>query len=98
MTYAHDDKNLYLAMYAETSTELDIGGTKLAISQTTEYPNDGRIEVSLNPQKTASFKLPPQDSHLGRRSVCTWKALSLPKYDNPNMEAFSQRPKSRNAD
>jgi hypothetical protein len=57
MTYAHDDKNLYLAMYAETSTELDIGGTKLAISQTTEYPNDGRIEVSLNPQKTASFKL-----------------------------------------
>ena len=35
MTYAHDDKNLYLAMYAETSTKLDIAGTSLAISQKT---------------------------------------------------------------
>ncbi len=57
MTYAHDEKNLYLAMYAETSTKLEIAGTPLEISQTTEYPNDGRIEVFLNPQKPTSFKL-----------------------------------------
>ena len=56
MTYAHDEENLYLAMYAETSTKLKIAGTELAISQTTDYPNEGRIEVSLNP-KAASFKL-----------------------------------------
>ena len=57
MTYAHDDKNLYLAMYAETSTKLDIAGTSLAISQKTDYPNEGRVEVSLNPEKPASFSL-----------------------------------------
>jgi len=57
MTYAHDDENLYLAMYAETSTELEVGGTKLAISQKTNYPNHGRIEVSLNPEKPISFSL-----------------------------------------
>ena len=57
MTYAHDETNLYLAMYAETATELAIGGTRLAVSQTTEYPNDGRIEISLDPQKPAPFKL-----------------------------------------
>ncbi len=57
MTYAHDNKNLYLAMYAETSTELKIGATKLAISQKTNYPDDGRIEVSLNPEKPSSFSL-----------------------------------------
>ena len=57
MTYAHDEENLYLAMYAETSTKLKIAGTELAISQATDYPNEGRIEVSLNPQKAASFKL-----------------------------------------
>ena len=56
MTYAHDDRNLYLAMYAETSTELDIGGSRLAISQTTEYPNKGRIKFH-SIQKPASFKL-----------------------------------------
>ena len=57
MTYAHDEKNLYLAMYAETSTQLEIGGTQLGISQTTKYPNDGRIEVLLDPQKPTSFRL-----------------------------------------
>jgi len=57
MTYAHDSENLYLAMYAETSTKLKIAGTELEISQTTEYPNEGKIEVSLDPQKPTSFKL-----------------------------------------
>ena len=57
MTYAHDDKNLYLAMYAETSTELKMGATTLAISQKTNYPDDGRIEVSLNPEQPSSFSL-----------------------------------------
>ena len=57
MTYAHDDENLYLAMYADTSTKLDIAGTTLAISQKTDYPNQGRVEVSLNPQKPADFSL-----------------------------------------
>ena len=57
MTYAHDDENLYLAMYADTSTKLDIGGTTLAISQKTNYPNEGRVEVSLNPRKPAEFTL-----------------------------------------
>jgi hypothetical protein len=57
MTYAHDDKNLYFAMYAQTSTSLKIAGTKLAVSQKTDYPNDGRIEVSLNPEKPVDFSL-----------------------------------------
>ena len=96
MTYAHDDKNLYLAMYAETSTELNIGGTKLAISQTTEYPNDGRIEVSLNPQKSASFKLhlriptwvgdqfvPGKLYHYQNKSSRKWKVLVNGKEVSP---------------
>jgi DUF1680 family protein len=57
MTYAHDEENLYLAMYAETSTKIKIAGTELKIAQTTEYPNEGKIEVSLNPEKPTSFKL-----------------------------------------
>ena len=57
MAYAHDEENLYLAMYAETSTSLKIAGTKMAVSQKTGYPNEGRIEVSLNPEKPASFSL-----------------------------------------
>jgi hypothetical protein len=57
MTYAHDDENVYLAMYADTSTKLDIGGTTLALSQKTNYPNEGKVEVSLNPEKVTNFNL-----------------------------------------
>ncbi|MDC0157466.1 glycoside hydrolase family 127 protein [Verrucomicrobia bacterium] len=64
MTYAHDKENLYLAMYADTSTEVEVGGTKLAVSQKTNYPNEGRVEVSLNPEKSASFSL--------RMRIPTW--------------------------
>ena len=52
MTYAHDEENLYLAMYAETSTKLKIAGTELAISQTTDYPNEGKIKSFSQPEKS----------------------------------------------
>ena len=57
MTYAHDDENLYLALYAQTSTSLSIAGTDLSIYQKTNYPNDGRIEITLNPKESKAFKL-----------------------------------------
>ena len=85
MTYAHDDENLYLAMYAETSTEFEVGGSKIAISQKTNYPNDGRVEVSLNPEKPATFKL--------RMRIPTWTGEQfvpgkLYRYLDPSSEKW----------
>ena len=60
MTYAHDDKNLYLAMYAETSTELKMGATTLAISQN-ELPR--RWPDRSLPQPGATFLLQPAYAH-----------------------------------
>ena len=88
MTYAHDDKNLYLAMYAETSTVLVVGGTKLAIFQKTNYPNHGRIEVSLNPEKPASFSL--------RLRIPTWTGKQfVPGKLYSYLDSFSESGASR---
>ena len=86
MTYAHNDKNLYFAMYAETSTNLKIADTQLSIKQTTDYPNDGKIMISLDPEKPTKFT-----AHL---RIPTWTGNQfvpgkLYKYVNPSDEDWS---------
>ena len=86
MTYAHNDKNLYFAMYAETSTHLNIAGTALSIKQTTDYPNDGMVKISLDPEKPTTFT-----AHL---RIPTWTGNQfvpgkLYKYVNQSNEDWS---------
>jgi DUF1680 family protein len=57
MTYAHDDKDLYITFYAETATQIKIAGTEVGIRQKTAYPNEGKIEISLNPSESTDFRL-----------------------------------------
>ncbi len=57
MTYAHDDGNIYITFYAESSTEIDVAGTKVKIAQSTNYPNDGKISIRLDPAQSGQFRL-----------------------------------------
>lgn len=57
MTYAYDLLNLFVTFYAESSTEVPVGGTKVKIEQDTAYPNDGAISISVDPAKPAKFSL-----------------------------------------
>ena len=86
MTYAHNDENLYFAMYAETSTVINIAGTGLSIKQTTDYPNDGKVRISLDPEKPTTFT-----AHL---RIPTWTGNQfvpgkLYKYVNQSNEDWS---------
>ena len=86
MTYAHNDKNLYFAMYADTSTNLNIADTDLSIKQTTDYPNDGKVMISLDPEKPTTFT-----AHL---RIPTWTGNQfvpgkLYKYVNQSNEDWS---------
>ena len=83
MTYAHDKQNLYFAMYADTSTKINIAGTELKVSQNTNYPNEGLIKINLEPEKQAKFSM-----HL---RIPTWTGKQfvpgkLYKYINKNTE------------
>ena len=57
MTYAHDTENLFVTLYAESNTTVPIGETVVAIAQETEYPNDGKIQVTVDPVKPTAFRL-----------------------------------------
>ena len=57
MAYAHEENNLYVTFYAESNTEVEVGGAKVKINQQTEYPNKGKIVLRLDPQKQSEFSL-----------------------------------------
>ncbi|MEM7014592.1 MAG: beta-L-arabinofuranosidase domain-containing protein, partial [Verrucomicrobiota bacterium] len=57
MIYAHDDENLYLTFYAESSTTVSLGGEDFELKQVTDYPNDGEVRVHFSSAKPAKFKL-----------------------------------------
>ena len=64
MMYAIEDQNIYLTLYAGSSTRLTLPNSEVDIQQETAYPFDGKIKIRLNPEK-------PQDLRL-RLRIPTW--------------------------
>ena len=57
MTYAHDENDLYITFFAESSTQVELNGTPVKVEQKTTYPNDGEISIAVNPEKPTTFRL-----------------------------------------
>ncbi|MFT3786704.1 MAG: glycoside hydrolase family 127 protein [Tepidisphaeraceae bacterium] len=57
LLYASDADNLYCALYAQSSTTVPLANTTVTVRESTNYPFDGQIELRLDPQTPASFKL-----------------------------------------
>ncbi len=55
--YAHTDNDIYLTLYAASTTDIPLADGTVKIRQQTEYPFDGKIALTLTPQKTQTFKL-----------------------------------------
>lgn len=55
--YAVKDEALYVNLYAESEGEMTVAGTKVKISQQTDYPWSGRITLTLSPEKPMRFTL-----------------------------------------
>jgi hypothetical protein len=55
--YAHDDQRLYLNQYLASETRMAVGGTQVGVTQQTDYPWDGKVRVTLNPEKAAAFEV-----------------------------------------
>ena len=43
--YASDGDSLYVNLYIESASELEVGGKKVSIAQKTDYPYDGRVTL-----------------------------------------------------
>lgn len=55
--YAQKENNLFVNLFVQSSTEIDLSGTLVAIEQKTEYPWSGDVHISVSPQKKANFKM-----------------------------------------
>lgn len=53
--YAHDDRAIYVNLYVGGSASVDVGGEAVEIAQTTRYPWDGAVKVTLAPARPAAF-------------------------------------------
>ncbi len=55
MIFATDDAGLYLGLYAASRTTLTLAGVPTEVIEETKYPYDGRVTVSLRPERPATF-------------------------------------------
>ena len=55
--YAVKDKNVYVNLFLSNKSNLTVGGKKVALSQTTEYPWNGDITVSFDQNAAGQFAM-----------------------------------------
>ena len=54
MTYAHDAENPSATFYAGSSTTAKVAGVPVTLTQKTDYPNHGRIQLRIAPASPPS--------------------------------------------
>ena len=55
--YAVKDRNVYVNLFLSNKSNLTVGGKKIALSQTTEYPWNGDITVSVDQNAAGQFAM-----------------------------------------
>ena len=57
LVYGRTDSALYVHLYVGSSARVETVGTAVEVTQKTDYPWDGRVEVTVSPEKKARFAL-----------------------------------------
>ena len=55
MIYAVADHAIYVGLFASSQAHVDVGGQRVRVSQRSNYPWDGDIELRVEPEKHAVF-------------------------------------------
>jgi uncharacterized protein len=55
--YAVTDKELYVNLYISDDAKIVVGKRKVNISQNANFPWDGKVEISINPETSGRFDL-----------------------------------------
>jgi len=55
--YSQAEKDAYIHLYVQGSGKLSVGGQQVTLEQETHYPWDGRVLISVTPEKPAVFGL-----------------------------------------
>src|SRR5690606_23776047 len=55
LIYAAREDTLYVNLYAASEADIEMPGGKVRVTQTTDYPWDGRVSMAVNPEKEGEF-------------------------------------------
>ena len=55
--YAVKDRNVYVNLFLSNSTQLNVAGKKVALSQSTQYPWDGDIAINVDKNSVGKFAM-----------------------------------------
>ena len=55
--YAVKDRNVYVNLFLSNSTQLNVAGKKVALTQTTQYPWDGDIAINIDKNSAGKFAM-----------------------------------------
>jgi uncharacterized protein len=55
--YAKSENSIFVNMFAQNTANIEIKGQNIEISQKTNYPWEGKVEITLTPEKTEIFTL-----------------------------------------
>ncbi|MGE4586247.1 MAG: glycoside hydrolase family 127 protein [Mangrovibacterium sp.] len=55
--YAQAKGKVYVNLFIQSDTEINIGGTSVNLDQQTEYPWDGAVKIEVFPEKNTAFTL-----------------------------------------
>jgi hypothetical protein len=57
LIYAKGDGKIYVALYVAGTGKMTVNGSKVNLTQKTNYPWDGRVQITVQPEKTSTFDL-----------------------------------------
>ena len=55
--YAQDDSGIYVNLFLGSKANIRFAGTKVVLTQTTDYPWKGEVKIKVEPAKTSEFDL-----------------------------------------
>lgn len=55
--YAHDKSTVYVNLYIQNETDIDLNGSKTHLTQITDYPWNGKVTVTLKPSELKYFSV-----------------------------------------
>jgi DUF1680 family protein len=55
--YCTSDEGVWVNLYAQNKTHLNVKGNSMTIAQRTNYPWDGNVEITIQPEKPIAFSL-----------------------------------------
>lgn len=75
--YGVAEDTVAVHLYCESEATVQVAGTKLHLHQTTRYPDDGKIEITLGPDASTEFTLALRIPGWARRATLMLNSQSI---------------------